>query len=887
MRLKSYLRQALLLLSIFISITLISQFNELSVESRVFVEEAKSEKKSLPRVNWARSRKIDLKHVVIDLKFDWAKKQAYGTTTLTFTPFNSTDEITLDAAFFVINSVISQNGTSLKFDYEGGDKNDNLKIALERVYQAGEEVAIKIDYRTNWVNETDPANLGGSFGKGIRFFEPTSSDVTRPKEIWSMGEPQGNRYWFPSYDSPNDLRTTEFIATVDKNLTAISNGKLIKMQDNLNGTRMFHWKADTPYANYLTSFIVGEYINTKQDYEGIELNNFGYPSETEAVKASVVRLPDMVKYFSDVTGVKYPYSSYSQVFVQDFGGFMGGNALSTITENMIDDERTHADFFYLWDLTEAEALAHQWFGNYLTSQDWSQIWLNKSFAHYFNCLYNEHKNGKEEFLLFQHSFDLKAVYLGDWDSGYRRPVITKHYADTLAFTGDNYSTVRGSLVLHMLRKHLGEEKWWKAIKLYVKSNANKLVSTESFREAVEEVSGEPMDWFFDQWLYKMGHPVFEVAKSYNQTTKQLTLTVKQTQKLDLNDEYPQVEFFQGKIDIEIDGQIKQVYLQPKGENVFSFILLQEPKLVNFDYENTWIKEIKFEKPLDELLYQLEKDKDVLGKRWALDQLVNFAQREKVCLEDKEKIYQGLRSVVLSDSYWRLRLSAISQLQILIAPPNQTKAALIDEATIAMLLSVIKNEKSWNRAAAINFLGTTQDPKYADIYLKALEDESDRVINRAAVSLGKSKSPKAFEALAKLVNKPSWKNQSLMSSLNGLKELGDPRGFEVAFKALSDPYLLRWRLPSPPVWDFRVFAVETIASLERSDTVSPFIFERLKKSIDENDINGIFNNTMLLTKLPGTHGQQAFEMLKARFKDDENIMAIVKAYETQFNEALKR
>ena len=198
----------------------------------------------LPPAKWARSRNIDLKHVAIDLRFDWAGKYAYGTTAVTFSPFNPTDTITLDAGFLTINSVSAQDGTPLKFAYEGGDANDNLKITLDRVYATGEDVTVKIDYRTNWVNRPDANSLGGTNGKGLRFNEPTSNDPTKMREIWSVGEPESNRYWFPSYDSPNDFRTTELTATVDKKLTVISNGRLAETKDNADGTRTFHWKAE-------------------------------------------------------------------------------------------------------------------------------------------------------------------------------------------------------------------------------------------------------------------------------------------------------------------------------------------------------------------------------------------------------------------------------------------------------------------------------------------------------------------------------------------------------------------------------------------------------------------------------------------------------------------
>lgn len=883
---RNYPRRILLSLLLFSAMAPACPFSRSLLESEIFAQETKVEKKKLPPVNWTRSRKIDIKHVAIDLRFDWAKKQAYGMTAVTLAPFDSTDKIMLDAAFFRINSVTSQSGTPLKFEYDGGDKNDNLKITLDRVYRAGEDVTVKIDYRTNWINMSDPNNLSGSNGKGIRFFEPTSNDTNRPQEIWSMGEPEGNRYWFPGYDSPNDFRTTEFTATVDKKLTAISNGSLVETKNNVDGTRTFHWKTDAPYANHLTSFVIGQYIDVKQNYDGIELHNFGYPNEAEAVAATVVRLPDMVKFYSEVTGVKYPYSSYSQVSVQDAPWGVANNTVATQSENMIDDERTHADYFYLWDGLEAEALAGQWFGNYLTCSDWSQVWLNRGFAHYFDSLYSERRNGRAEFLLWYRLAD-HNTYLSDWNSGFRHPVVTRNYEDTAGFTTDNYPYARGAAVLHMLRQHLGEENWWKAIRHYVRSNANKPVSTEDFRKAVEEASGEPMDWFFDQWLYRMGHPIFEVTRNYDHTKKQLTLNVKQTQKIDSNDEYPQVDFFKGKVEVEIDGRIEQVWLEPKAENVFTFASSEQPKLVNFDYESAWIKEIKFEKSLDELLYQLHNDKDILGKRRAMDELVSLASDEKSSAGDRAKIYAGLRNTILSNSYWRLRQSAILQLQNLLAPATQTKPALLDEATVMTLRTVIKNRTSWNRAAAINFLGMTQNPKHADLYIDALDDISDRVINAAATALGKSRSPVAFEALAKLVNKPSWKNQSLMSALVGLRQLGDPRGFDIAFKALSDPHLLRWRLPVPPVWDFRIVAAETIAALGKGDAAYSLIFERFKKSMDEDDLNGVFNNILLITKLADPRGQEAFELLKAKFKDDAQAMTTVSTYETQFNETLRK
>lgn len=841
------------------------------------------EKKTLPAPQWARARHFDLKHQVIDLKFDWTKKQALGSTTLTLAPFQPTDRVALDAGKLAIDSVTLVDGKPLAFQYDGGDRDNGLEITLDRVYPAQNDVTIRISYRTNHVNQTDPNNLWGSFGKGLRFLVPTSNDPELPRQIWSCGQNGGNRFWVPGYDSPNDLVTTEFIATVEKPLTAISGGVLVSSGDNPDGTRTLHWKLDTPHPSHLTGFVVGEFKNVKKEYDGISLHNYGFVDEAEAVEASVERLPDMMKFFTELTGVRYPYPSFTQVFVSDFGGGLENTSVATQTENMIDDFPTHADFFYLWDGLEANQLAHQWFGNHLACRDWQHIWLNEGFSSYFDGLYNEHRNGHEEFLLWQVRGDRQAA-LGDWNAGIRHPIVTRHYPNVDMFFNDRYASQRGAAVLHMLRKHIGEEHWRRVIRLYVRENANRFVTTEDFREAVETVTGQPMDWFFDQWLYRMGHPTFNVVKKYDAENRRLILTVTQTRKPDPNAIYPTVEFFTGDVEIEIDGRIERVTIEPKAENTFSFKAETEPKLVNFDFESTWIKELVFEKSLEELLYQLENDRDILGRRWAMDELLKVAGNEKTTNQDKLKIHEGFRRVIASNAYWRLRFNALSLLQGLLAPPSETKPVALDKDTIAVLLQTIKKDRSWVRTAAINFLGMTRDPKFADLYISYLNDESDRVINAAAASLGKSGSPKAFEALVRLKDKPSWKNQSLISALNGLKELRDPRGYEIAYNALADVKLKRWRLPTP-VWDLRIAAADTIVALGRGVDAYPLILERFRKSMAEDDIHGIFNNALLATQLGDPRAREIFVALRERYKSDANTMTAVEQYEKQLEATL--
>lgn len=836
--------------------------------------------KRLPAPHWARARKVDIKHVSIDLQFDWKKRQAFGSTAITLAPLGNTREVALDAGSLSIQS-ITLNGASLAFSYDGSDKDDALKITLDRSYQAGEEVTVVIHYHTNHINETDPLNLGGSNGKGgLRFIWPTPAEPRRKKQIWSLGEPESNRYWFPGYDYPNDFRTTDIKLTVENTLTAVASGALVSRKVNADGTTTFHYQSNIPHANHNTSFIVGEFTNVKQAYQALDLHNYSYTNEVEATTASVERLPDMVKFFSEYTGVRYPFPAYAQVFVQDQQWGVTGLGVAAQSENMVDDYDTHADYLYLWDGLEGESLAAQWTGAYVTPADWSHQWLNKGLSRYLSGLYNIHKNGVDEFLLWQHALADQAFYMADWNAGVCEPVVSKNYSGV----GGNAPYYYGASVLRMLHKQVGDERWKKILNLYFSRNAQKPVTTEDFRKAVEEITGDPMEWFFDQWVYRVGHPVFEVARSYDAAAKQLVLNVKQVQKLDSVQRYPQAEYFQGNIEIEIDGVINTVWLNAQAENTITIPAAREPRFVNFDYQSTWLKELNIEKTVDEQIAMALNSADAIARRSAMIELAARAKNETTPATDKVKIVNTLRTIIQSNAYWRLRMSALGLLRGILATSTPAK---LDAGTIKMLLNIIANDKSWVKATAIAFLGATNDPNYADVYIKAMTDKSDRVVANAALALGSSKSQKAFNALAKLVSRPSWKNQSLMSSLNGLQQLGDPRAYDIAYKALADLNEPRWNLPqaSTGIWDYRIIAAQTIAGLGRSADAYPLIVDRLKKSLREDDLNVIFNNVLLIETLADPKGKEIYPLLRERFKNDESLLKVVDQCESQFNQAI--
>lgn len=835
-------------------------------------------KAQLPDPKLPRNGNIDVKHIAIDLRFDLYEKKATGSATIRLTALQPLDKITLDAAFMSILDVTDTTGRKLNFQYAGGEAYDNLGIDLGSVLNPAQEISIIIKYQTNWKNETDPLNLWGSFGKGIRYFHPTGTEPRKRNQVWSSGAPDYNRYWYPCYDNPADLLTTSFTATVDKELMVISNGKLIHKKENKDDTNTWAWEMKQPHANHNTSFVIGYYAELVQDWGNIRLHNYAYPDEIDAVKASTVRLSDMMSFFSVRTGTPYPYASYSQVFVQDYPWGGGHNAgLSTISENMIDDAGTHADFFYLWDGVEANDLAAQWYGNWIVPKDWADSWLSKSFARYFDGLYSEYKNGFDEFQFWNRSFNLSS-YLADWNARIRRPIVTNRYDQPATMFNDNYASLRGAEVLHMLRSQLGDETWWKLIRNYTQQYGGKQVETSDFKKVVESVAGKSMDWFFDQWLYKTGHPVFKIEKIYDPVKKQLDITVIQEQIQDTISGYPAAKYFSGKVGIELDDSIKEVWLEAKPLNTFSFYLPAAPRFINFDYESRWIKEVKEEKSTEEWLWLLDHSRDILARNQALT-VLSSKFNGSLSKEDSNRIIQSFRGIVMGNAYWRLKATALSKIRSVVKPPY-------DNETVNMLLDIVEKDSSWMRTAAISFLGFSKDNKFIPLYKKYLSDKSDRVINAAAIALGKTKDKTVFPILNELRFKSSWKNQSLISALNGMKELGNKRAIPIALEALKDtPAMPRWTLATS-TWDFRIAAAETLVALNAGSEGFDIVYKRYLQSIADNDISDIFNNVLLMATIGDKRGKPIFDQLKLKFKDHTAALTAIAQYEDQFNQQVK-
>jgi len=724
----------------------------------------KRAQRSFPPTQYIPAHDYDQRNIKLDLRFDWEHEQAIGTATITLAPLvKDLRQIDFDAAYMTVSSVKLSSGGTLNFAYDA--TREKLSVALDRPYQPVEEFTVIISYHTNQPPLEKRSNLGGG---GLNFIKPRPDDPTRPRQIWSQGEAEFNHLWFPCFDHPSDFATSEMVATVEKPLSVISNGKLVEVRENSDGTRTFDWKIDEPHATYLTSIIVGDFAPVTGEYDGIPIITNVYSNEVQEGKVTAARLPEMVRFFSEKTGVKYPYAKYAQTTVRDFGGGMENISATTQTDNMIHDARTELDATS--DGLQSHELAHQWFGDLITCRHWSDIWLNESFATYFQAMWDEHSLGHDAFLYLDVRAN-KESYYETWARGQRRPIVTKNYSEPDAVF-DTYAYPRGGAVLHMLRTILGEDNWWRSINHYLTKYAHQPVETEQFRIAIEETTGQPMDWFFEQWLYKMGHPIFRVTQDYDPAKKSLTLTVTQEQRPDPESQYPQVVYFQTPVDIEIatasDTRIERVQIAAKEEQTFTLAVDSEPLLVNFDYGDMLIKELIFNKTTGQLVYQLAHDQDVLGRIWALQQLATRMNDTKTAGGDRQSIIKAIADTATNDEFWGTRLEAVTSL----TGSKEAKDTL---------LTATRDKNARVRARAVSALAATKDPSLATVYQQFLNDPSYAVIRAAAFAFGETKNPSAYNELTKLVDVPSWRETIRASALSGLEALGDKRALGLGFK----------------------------------------------------------------------------------------------------------
>lgn len=694
------------------------------------------------RPRYARDRVVDIRHTRLELALDFERKAIAGSVTHLCAPINDgLTRVTFDAVEMSIEGVRDASGRALAFDYGDG----KLTVFLDRPYATGEEVAVTIAYRAT------PR-------RGLYFIGPDEAYPHKPRQCWTQGQDEDSRYWFPCYDYPNERQSSELLVTVPANMIVVGNGELVSIHDDpARGTHTFHWYQEVPHVAYLTSIVAGEFAHWAEHAAGVPLLYYVPPERLEDGKRALGRTAAMMEFFSSRIA-PYPYPKYAQSVVADFiFGGMENISATTLTENVLQDERALPDYQQAGDSLVAHELAHQWFGDLLTCRDWSHAWLNEGFATYFDALFTESCYGTDE---FRYQLFVNAETYFDEDTRrYRRPIVQNVYHEPIDIF-DRHLYEKGSLVLHMLRYLLGDDLWWKAVRAYVERHRGGVVTTPDLQRAIEEATGRNLDWFFDQWVYKGGHPQFKVSWEWDDAAKLAKVSVAQTQSVD--DVTP---LFRMPVVVDFeygDGQRTACRFEvSEREHTFYASLPEKPKLVRFDPGNYLLKQVEFRPGKEMLLYQLERDDDVVGRIRAAQELAKIGGPDVVA---------ALKRAVLEDPFWGVRNRAARALG----------SMRMESALDALVECLPQVEHPRARRGVVMALGEYRSEKAADALIALLErgDPSYYVEAEAAKSLGKTRSARAFETLLRQLEKPSHNEVIRMLTFEGFGELKDDRAIPV-------------------------------------------------------------------------------------------------------------
>lgn len=468
---------------------------------------------SLP--NFDRPHDFDAKHYQIRTSFDRKAKSITGETTVTLQPLKDDyKSVELDAVGLRISKVtIEPLGNSLSFS---STTNGTVLVQLDRSYSRSEELSIRLLYTAT------PK-------KGIYF---VASDEDHSAQIWTQGEPDEARHWFPSFDFPSDKATTEQILTVENGETVIANGELLGKKNEANGMVTWHFKMPVPHSVYLVSFVVGKYSRIDDDRGPVPMAFYTYPGREQTAKAAFDKTAEMISTFERLTGVKFPFNKYDQTIVS---GFTFGGMENITATTYADQEIFFHDLDFgkplVTDLVSHE-LAHSWFGNLVTCNNWAELWLNEGFATFMEAAYREAAFGRENYLA-KIRMDAGTFLMKDAVTNRRHGLFNLRAGEVDKLFDDSSVTYsKGGVVLHMLREEIGNEAFWKGVKIYLDRHRLQTVRTTDLIKAMEEASGKELDWFFDQWVFSSGAPKISIAPVYIARTRSISFSINQTQKED-------------------------------------------------------------------------------------------------------------------------------------------------------------------------------------------------------------------------------------------------------------------------------------------------------------------------------------------------------------------
>ncbi|HEX8338476.1 MAG TPA: M1 family metallopeptidase [Pyrinomonadaceae bacterium] len=506
------------------------------------------------RDDYRRQPALDALLYRIRLSFGETGDEIRGATEIVFAvKAPNVREVALDFPGLNVDGVDVQ-GHPVKFTRDGG----RLRIALRAVDAPVGLLRVAVRYH-------------GAPSDGLYFKRNKFGDRTVFADNW----PDRARHWFPSLDHPSDKAAVEFFIEAPARYDVVANGALVGATTRPDGTRLTHWREAAPVPVYCMVFGAAEFAVVNAGAAGGgNLWYYLYPKDRERGIADHGRAPRMLDFYVGLVG-PYPYEKLALVQSSTrFGGMENSSAI-------FFDENSYDGTGRL-EGTVAHEIAHQWFGDSVTESDWHHLWLSEGFATYFGALFFERADGRDKFVRLMLAD--KERYLAD-AGAVARPVYDPAVKDLFKLLNrNNYQ--KGAWVLHMLRRVVGDEKFFEGVRDYYRTYRDGNALTDDFRRVMELHHGRPLDWFFRQWIYEPGFPAYEASWRWVESEKLVRLKVRQTQA-----GLP----FRMPLEVELKngGGASRAVVQMSGrEAVFDFPSERRPQAVAIDPDEWVLKTLK-------------------------------------------------------------------------------------------------------------------------------------------------------------------------------------------------------------------------------------------------------------------------------------------------------
>ena len=683
----------------------------------------------------------DLVHTKLDVRFDYAKRYLYGKEWLTLKPHAyATDSLRLDAKGMDIKQVALVNGqqlTPLKFDY--ADQN-NLRIYLGKAMAPGTSYTVYIEYTAKPDELKAQGSAAISDAKGLYFINPDSAVAGKPVQIWTQGETEASSAWFPTIDRPNQKTTSEISLTVPSKYVTLSNGALVSQTPAGPGLRTDTWKMELPHAPYLFMMAVGDFKIYKETWRGKEVSYYLEPKYAPFAKQIFGNTPDMLEFFSNRLGVEYPWNKYAQVVVRDYVSGAMENTSATLHGEFVQmNDKQLPDREYQNESVIAHELFHQWFGDYVTAESWSNLTVNESMADFSEGLYAEHKYGADAGDSHNHR-NLRNYLRSALDA--QKNLVRFHYADKEDMF-DLVSYQKGGAILDMLRTYLGDDVFFGGLQKYLKDNALGNGEAHQQRLAMEAVSGQDLNWFYNQWYFGTSHPIVTIDYAWDAAKKVQSVTVKQTQP----GEPFQLPF---AIDYYMNGKPqRQRVMMTQATQTFIMPLATKPNLVDVDAEKTLVWQQTDNKSVTEFAYQYAHAPLYVARREAL-----LAAASK---QDTDAAARKLLLAGLNDPFNNLRMVAAERLKL-------DDKAVAKEAAPALRRRVATEKDPHALATELTALAKLKDKKDEKVFTRQLSSPSYTVQAAALQGLGEVKPALALSKAQALENSDEAKLSQAVASV---------------------------------------------------------------------------------------------------------------------------